>query len=126
MLNTSLWDAQTTYGSGSLGVVPSNSTSAMDNLYSAWGAKMSGQLAPQFDGVSRPYVYSDNKDKYYQTGTTYSNTISFSTANENGNTRFSLTNLDNDDNSFSFLVVVAIQNFPLHRIVNQLTSRQGL
>jgi TonB-linked SusC/RagA family outer membrane protein len=96
-LNTSLWDAQTTYGSGSLGVVPSNSTSAMDNLYSAWGAKMSGQLAPQFDGVSRPYVYSDNKDKYYQTGTTYSNTISFSTANENGNTRFSLTNLDNDD-----------------------------
>ena len=97
MLNTSLWDAQTTYGSGSLGSAPSNSTSAMDNLYSAWGAKMSGQLVPQFDGVSRPYVYSDNKDKYYQTGTTYSNTISFSTANENGNTRFSLTNLDNDD-----------------------------
>jgi len=97
MLNTSLWDTQTTYGAGSLGAAPSNSTSAMDNMYSAWGAKMSGQLVPQFDGVSRPYVYSDNKDKFYQTGTTYSNTISFSTANENGNTRFSLTNLDNDD-----------------------------
>jgi len=97
MLNTSLWDAQTTYGSGSLGSAPSNSTSAMDNLYSAWGAKMSGQLVPQFDGISRPYVYSDNKDKFYRTGTTYSNTISFSTANENGNTRFSITNLDNDD-----------------------------
>ena len=97
MLNTSLWDTQTTYGAGSLGAAPSNSTSAMDNMWSAWGAKMSGQLVPQFDGVSRPYVYSDNKDKFYQTGTTYSNTISFSTANENGNTRFSLTNLDNDD-----------------------------
>ena len=97
MLNTSLWDTQTTYGAGSLGSAPSNSTSAMDNMWSAWGAKMSGQLVPQFDGVSRPYVYSDNKDKFYQTGTTYSNTISFSTANENGNTRFSLTNLDNDD-----------------------------
>ena len=96
-LNTSLWDTQTTYGAGSLGAVPSNSTSAMDNMWSAWGAKMSGQLVPQFDGVSRPYVYSDNKDKFYRTGTTYSNTISFSTANENGNTRFSLTNLDNDD-----------------------------
>ena len=96
-LNTSLWDTQTTYGAGSLGSAPSNSTSAMDNMWSAWGAKMSGQLVPQFDGVSRPYVYSDNKDKFYQTGTTYSNTISFSTANENGNTRFSLTNLDNDD-----------------------------
>ena len=97
MLNTSLWDTQTTYGAGSLGSAPSNSTSAMDNMWSAWGAKMSGQLVPQFDGVSRPYVYSDNKDKFYRTGTTYSNTISFSTANENGNTRFSLTNLDNDD-----------------------------
>ena len=97
MLNTSLWDTQTTYGAGSLGAAPSNSTSAMDNMWSAWGAKMSGQLVPQFDGVSRPYVYSDNKDKFYRTGTTYSNTISFSTANENGNTRFSLTNLDNDD-----------------------------
>ena len=97
MLNTSLWDTQTTYGAGSLGSAPSNSTSAMDNMWSAWGAKMSGQLVPQFDGVSRPYVYSDNKDKFYRTGTTYSNTISFSTSNENGNTRFSLTNLDNDD-----------------------------
>ena len=97
MLNTSLWDTQTTYGAGSLGAAPSNSTSAMDNMWSAWGAKMSGQLVPQFDGVSRPYVYSDNKDKFYRTGTTYSNTISFSTSNENGNTRFSLTNLDNDD-----------------------------
>ncbi len=96
-LNTSLWDTQTTYGAGSLGAAPSNSTSAMDNMWSAWGDKMSGQLVPQFDGVSRPYVYSDNKNKFYQTGTTFSNTISFSTANENGNTRFSLTNLDNDD-----------------------------
>jgi TonB-linked SusC/RagA family outer membrane protein len=96
-LNTSLWDTQTTYGAGSLGSAPSNSTSAMDNMWSAWGAKMSGQLVQQFDGVSRPYVYSDNKEKFYRTGTTYSNTISFSTANENGNTRFSLTNLDNDD-----------------------------
>ena len=97
MLNTSLWDTQTTYGAGSLGAAPTNSTSAMDNMWSAWGAKMSGQLVPQFDGVSRPYVYSDNKDKFYRTGTTLSNTISFSTGNENGNTRFSLTNLDNDD-----------------------------
>ena len=97
MLNTSLWDTQTTYGAGSLGAAPSNSTSAMDNMWSAWGAKMSGQLVPQFDGVSRPYVYSDNKDKFYRTGTTLSNTISFSTGSDNGNTRFSITNLDNDD-----------------------------
>jgi TonB-dependent SusC/RagA subfamily outer membrane receptor len=96
-LNTSLWDTQTTYGAGSLGVVPSNSASAMDNMWSAWGARMEGQLVPGFDGISRPYVYSDNKDKFYQMGTTFSNTVSFSTGDEDGNTRFSFTNLDNDD-----------------------------
>jgi TonB-linked SusC/RagA family outer membrane protein len=96
-LNTSLWDAQTTYGAGSLGSAPQNSTAAMDYMWSAWGAKMSGQLVPQFDGISRPYVYSDNKDKFYRTGTTYSNTIAFATAGKNGNSRFSFTNLDNDD-----------------------------
>ena len=96
-LNTSLWDTQTTYGAGSLGVVPSNSASAMDNMWSAWGARMEGQLVPGFDGISRPYVYSDNKDKFYETGTTFSNTVSFSTGDADGNTRFSFTNLDNDD-----------------------------
>ena len=97
LLNTNLWDTQQTYGSGSLGAAPTNAASAMDNVWSAWGAQMNGQLVPQFDGVSRPYVYADNKDKFYRTGTTFSNTVSFSTAGDKGNTRFSLTNLDNDD-----------------------------
>ena len=97
LLNTNLWDTQQTYGSGSLGAAPTNSASAMDNVWSAWGEQMNGQLVPQFDGVSRPYVYADNKDKFYRTGTTFSNTVSFSTAGDKGNTRFSLTNLDNDD-----------------------------
>jgi len=97
MLNTDLWDTQTTYGSGTLGQAPQNSTQALETAYGAWGAKMQGQLVPQFDGVSRPYVYSDNKDKFFRTGTTFSNTVAFSTAGENGNARFSFTNLDNDD-----------------------------
>ena len=98
MLNNSLWDTQTTYGSGSLGQLPQNQSSAQDNLYFAWGPRMTGQLAPQFDGVSRPYEYQgDNSDKFFRTGTTFSNTISLSTSGENGNTRFSFTNLDNDD-----------------------------
>ena len=97
LLNTTLWDTQSTYGSGSLGAAPTNATSAMDNVWSAWGSQMNGQLVPQFDGISRPYAYTDNKDAFYETGTTFSNTVSFSTAGDNGNTRFSLTNLDNDD-----------------------------
>ena len=74
MLNTSLWDTQSIYGSGSLGAAPTNAASAMDNVWSAWGGQMNGQLVPQFDGVSRPYTYYDNKDSFYETGTTFSNT----------------------------------------------------
>ncbi len=98
VLNNDLWDAQTTYGFGYDAVVSSNQEDALSEVYSAWGPKMNGQLVPHFDGISRPYVYTgDNQDKFYRTGTTFSNTISFSTGDENGNTRFSFTNLDNDD-----------------------------
>jgi TonB-linked SusC/RagA family outer membrane protein len=98
MLNNSLWDSQTTYGSGNLGAAPTSKESAIDNIYNSWGAAMDGQLVPQFDGVSRPYVYQgDNSSKFYRTGTTFSNTVSLSSAGENGNVRFSVTNMDNDD-----------------------------
>ena len=98
MLNNSLWDAQTTYGSGFNALVPSSKEDALSEVYSSWGPKMDGQLVPHFDGISRPYVYTgDNQEKFYETGTTFVNTISLSTQGENGNTRFSFTNLDNDD-----------------------------
>ena len=98
MLNNSLWDAQTTYGSGTLGEAPTSALSATDNLYSSWGAVMEGQTVMQFDGISRPYSYQgSNQDRFYRTGTTFSNTVSLSTSSEKGNTRFSFTNMDNDD-----------------------------
>ena len=98
MLNNSLWDAQTTYGSGTLGAAPTSAASAVDNLYSSWGAVMEGQTVMQFDGISRPYSYmGNNQDRFYRTGTTFSNTVSLSTSSEKGNTRFSFTNMDNDD-----------------------------
>jgi TonB-linked SusC/RagA family outer membrane protein len=98
MINTSMWDAQTTYGSGFNAVVPSSTEDALSEVYSAWGPRMEGQLVPTWEGVQRPYVYAgDNQSKFYRTGTTFSNTVSLSTSGENGNTRFSFTNLDNDD-----------------------------
>ena len=98
MLNNSLWDAQTTYGSGTLGAAPTSAASAVDNLYTSWGAKMEGQTVMNFDGISRPYSYQgNNQDRFYRTGTTFSNTVSLSTSSEKGNTRFSFTNMDNDD-----------------------------
>ena len=97
-INNQLWDVQSTYGSGREGQVPANQAAALDDVYSAWGPRMEGQLVPGFDGVTRPYVYNgDNSDKFFRTGSTYSNTISFSTGDQNGNTRYSITKLDNDD-----------------------------
>ena len=97
-LNSSLWDAQTIYGSGNLGAAPTSAASATDYLYTSWGARMEGQNAMQFDGISRPYSYQgSNQDRFYRTGTTFSNTVSLSTQGEKGNTRFSFTNMDNDD-----------------------------
>ena len=97
-INNQLWDTQSTYGSGREGQVPANQAAALDDVYSAWGPRMEGQLVPGFDGVTRPYVYNgDNSDKFFRTGSTYSNTISFSTGDQNGNTRYSITKLDNDD-----------------------------
>ena len=98
MLNNSIWDPQTIYGSGSGGVVPASADAAMDYVYSSWGGLMSGQVVPQADGISRPYVYQgDNSDKFYRTGTTLTNTISLSTSSDTGNTRYSFTQMDNDD-----------------------------
>ena len=98
MINNSLWDAQTLYGSGTLGIAPTSAASAIDNLYTSWGAKMEGQTVMNFDGISRPYSYTgSNQDRFYRTGTTFSNTVSLSTSSEKGNTRFSFTNMDNDD-----------------------------
>ncbi len=97
-INNQLWDVQSTYGSGREGQVPANQAAALDDVYSAWGPRMEGQLVPGFDGVTRPYSYNgDNSDKFFRTGSTYSNTISFSTGDQNGNTRYSITKLDNDD-----------------------------
>ena len=59
---------------------------------------MDGSLVAQWDGVARPYTNKgSNLDKFYQTGETYTNTIAVSSSDENGSTRFSVTNLDNLD-----------------------------
>ena len=94
MLNLSLRDTQEIYGQGR----DASKVSDAIDTYQAWGPKMDGSLVAQWDGVSRPYTNKgSNLDKFYQTGETYTNTIAVSGSNENGSTRFSVTNLDNLD-----------------------------
>ncbi|MDA8733715.1 SusC/RagA family TonB-linked outer membrane protein [Flavobacteriaceae bacterium] len=95
VLNNSLVDVQTIYGQGRDGV---HSVGFANRTFDSWGGKLDGSMKEQFDGVSRPYTYTgDNQDKFYRVGETYTNTIAVSTANENSNTRFSATNLNNQD-----------------------------
>ncbi|MDA9242370.1 SusC/RagA family TonB-linked outer membrane protein, partial [Flavobacteriaceae bacterium] len=95
VLNNSLVDVQTMYGQGRDGV---HTVGFANRTFDSWGGKLDGSMKEQFDGVSRPYTYTgDNQDKFYRVGETYTNTIAVSTANENSNTRFSATNLNNQD-----------------------------
>ena len=92
------YDFQREYGHGRNGAKPIDQAGAFqDGLY-AWGGKLDGSNVVQFDGVSRPYSdVGNNLSKFYDTGTTWTNTLALAGGNEKHNFRFSFTNLDNKD-----------------------------
>lgn len=90
-------DPQKEYGSGLLGQKPSTQTEAWDAGEFSWGAKLDGSSVVQFDGVSRPYSYSgDNFDRFYRTGSTFTNTVSLSGGTTDVGYRFSASNMENE------------------------------
>ncbi|WP_418603308.1 SusC/RagA family TonB-linked outer membrane protein [Hwangdonia sp.] len=90
-------DPQTEYGSGLLGQKPATQAEAWDAGEFSWGAKLDGSSVIQFDGVSRPYSYSGNNfDKFYKTGSTFTNTIALSGGSDNIGYRFSASNMENE------------------------------
>ena len=92
-----LLDLQDQYGAGSQGRIPSDQAEAW-NWTSNWGGRLNGQMVPQFDGVSRPYVNNlqDNFDRFYETGSTLTNTLSFTGGSETQNFRLTASNLMNE------------------------------
>ena len=65
---------------------------------SSWGAKFDGSPALQFDGVIRPFSpVKDNYDRFFNTGTTLTNTVALSGSNNNHNFRVSVSDLRNSD-----------------------------
>jgi TonB-linked SusC/RagA family outer membrane protein len=64
--------------------------------YGGWGPKFDGSPTVQFDGVTRPYSYAgDNWKRFYETGTTFTNSIALSGGSETQNFRMSAAHLDN-------------------------------
>ncbi len=90
-------DWQYSYGSGSNGIKPATAAAAYDAGNSSWGARLDGSNVIQFDGVARPYIaQKDNLQKFYRTGGTFTNTLSFSRGFDGGAFRFSTSYLNNN------------------------------
>ena len=89
-------DWQYQYGSGSRGVAPASKAEAISYGRMSWGAPLNDSQVVQPDGVARPYsAQKDNIKNFYNTGQTFSNTLSVSGGGETANFRLSASNLDN-------------------------------
>lgn len=89
-------DWQYMYGQGDGGVKPTSQAQAVSWGRRSWGAKMDGQPYMAFDGKEHPYSPQQNNIKnFYRTGSTLSNTISFSGGTEALNFRASVADINN-------------------------------
>ena len=111
---------QDKYGQGNNGqfeFVDGAGSGIADGVDESWGPEMNGQLIPQFDSprsangfrggdlnapagstiTPTPWVANpDNINDFFDTGVTFSNNIAITSAGDNGNVRFSWTNLTQD------------------------------
>ncbi|MCW3464879.1 SusC/RagA family TonB-linked outer membrane protein [Chitinophaga nivalis] len=89
-------DWQYEYGSGQNGQKPLSQADAINAGRLSWGAKMDGSNVIQFDGVSRPYeAQKRNIKNFYNTGTTFTNTVAVSGGNDMATYRVSLSDMNN-------------------------------
>ena len=90
------YDFQQQYGQGNRGLKPSSSDEAFDQNFTSWGEKLDGSSVPQWDGEQRPYSYAGNNlKKFYDTGSTWTNSLSLTGGNDQFNFRMGVTNLQN-------------------------------
>jgi len=115
-VNTGLLDFQTSYGQGRFGLKPGfeydagsgqpvaiadpalATENALVNNLSSWGSAYDGSTVYNWDGKQRAYSYlGNNIDKFYETGTTYNNSIALSKATDQFSYRFGVSSLSNKD-----------------------------
>jgi len=105
-----LTDLQTSHGSGALVGDPletrvATKAETLDDLvdnawgggwyYQAWGPRFDGSDVMHFDGKVREYSYQgDNWARYYETGTSWTNSIALTGGNETQNFRLSIADLE--------------------------------
>ncbi len=97
MENVSVFpDYQYEYGQGDGGVKPTNLQQAQASGRRSFGSRIDGSTDyVAADGKTHPYVaQKDNLKHFYQTGTTFTNTVAFSGGNEALQYRLSLSDLN--------------------------------
>jgi len=93
------YDFQEEYGHGQQGRAPADAAEAWNvGASNNWGSRLDGSMVPQFDGVSRPYTFQtyNNLDRFYRTGSTWTNTIGLTGGNEDHNARLNFSVLNNE------------------------------
>jgi TonB-linked SusC/RagA family outer membrane protein len=96
-------DLQRTFGSGrtigpnmleAVGTRPATIQQGYNWGTQAWGERLDGGNVTHFHGLQRPYEYAgDNWQRFYQTATALTNSISLAGGGENQTFRFNLTDL---------------------------------
>ncbi|OLY95032.1 SusC/RagA family TonB-linked outer membrane protein [Cnuella takakiae] len=90
-----LTDFQYEFGQGVNGVRPKTQGEAVNSGQFGWGERYDAVPTIQFDGVSRPYAPQRDRIKnFFNTGTSFTNTIAVSSGNAKGSFRASFTNQD--------------------------------
>ncbi len=89
-------DFQYDYGQGDGGVKPTTLSAAQSTGRRSWGSKIDGSTDyVGVDGQTHPYVaQKDNLKNFYQTGSTFTNTIALSGGSEAVTYRFSVADLN--------------------------------
>jgi TonB-linked SusC/RagA family outer membrane protein len=87
-------DWQYEYGQGDNGVKPTTQGEAIQTGRRSFGAKIDGSPYVAADGLTHPYsAQKDNIKNFYQTGSTFTNTLAFTGGTEAINYRFSASDL---------------------------------
>ncbi|CAM4061494.1 TonB-linked outer membrane protein, SusC/RagA family [Pedobacter westerhofensis] len=83
------------YGQGTDGTKPTSQAQALASGRRSFGARIDGSAFIAADGLSHPYsAVKDNVQDFYQTGTSFTNTLAFTGGNDNLTYRFSGSDLN--------------------------------
>ena len=89
-------DWQTQYGQGTRGAKPTSEDEARSTVGSAWGPLLDGSDILSWDGTQQSYSLApDPVNAFYNTGTTSTNSLALTTANEFSSLRIGLSHLTN-------------------------------